>query len=82
MTKEELIDFRARLVRARDECLQKGSAYPLINLVRNKLIPDVTCRVEWLRNPWIWYEVDASSTERAAMWDNSIAHVDELIKGK
>jgi len=71
MTKAQLVDFRERLVRAKElarECIGSWYACRVFNL------PKLSDADE------TWYHSHATKSERIAMWDNSIAHANKLIE--
>lgn len=80
--KEQLIEFRRKLVRAKE--LAPSMDYELHTLLEDAGFSNSeNARIAESyfggRTVWDW-NYAASPMQRIAMWDNSIAHVNKLIK--
>ncbi len=77
LTKGQLLNFRARLVIAKKVYIRAGHLSAEYAMGVAGLIVGYNCRIsEGVPLGW-WNK--ATTEQRVAMWDNSIAHVDELI---
>jgi hypothetical protein len=81
MNLEQLKEFRAKLIRAKNFCQGENWDFPRSNLQDEGLVSGLDYVIRGSPNGWDWY-YDTGPVLREAFWKNSIAYVDELIEIK